>query len=140
MISYKKKFKNVTTMLLKNKKNLILKNLFGIVALKNCVISEIILEAVRKYLIRKLKKNCVIFFKIKPIFYTTKKSIGARMGKGFGSYDKRIFFLKSGTIFLELFTIKIKLLKYFLKKLQTKLYVTFRIIKRIFFYKHNKVT
>jgi ribosomal protein L16/L10AE len=136
MAFYKKKFKNISISLLKNKKNLILKNVFGIKTVKCCVISDLMLEALRKYLIRKTKKNCIIFLKIKPIQYTTKKSIGARMGKGFGAFDKKIFFLKSGTLFLEIFSIKIKLLKYFLKKLQTKLNVKFKFIKRVFFYKY----
>jgi large subunit ribosomal protein L16 len=137
MFFYKKKFVNITTGLLQNKKNLILKNLYGIRTVKCCIVSEQLLEALRKYLIRKTKKNCIIFLKIKPIQYTTKKSIGARMGKGFGSFDKKIFFLKSGTTFLEIFTMRIKLLKYFVKKLQSKFPVKFKFVKRIFFYKYK---
>jgi ribosomal protein L16/L10AE len=136
MLSYKKKFNNIAISLLKNKKNLILKNIYGIRTTKCSVISDNVIEALRKYLVRKTKKNCTIFFKIKPNQYITKKSIGARMGKGFGSFYKKIFFLRAGMVFIEFFSKKIKLLKYFLKKLQTKVSVTFKIVKRFFFYKY----
>lgn len=136
-MKYKKLFKSITTNLMRNTNSTIIKYVYGLKLLKNTVISDNLLEAIRKFIIRKLKYLSTIYLKVKPIFYQTKKAIGARMGKGFGSFISKFSFINAGSIIIEFFSIHFKLLKYLIKSVKKKLPVNSLIIIKKNFYKLN---
>jgi ribosomal protein L16 len=87
-----------------NKKSNYLKG--SIIGLKSKSYAKITpnqIESVRKDLVKLTKRNCKILIRLDINTPTTKKSIGSRMGKGIGVFNKYINYLKKGTIILELF-------------------------------------
>jgi len=80
---------------------------FGNVALMTTssgVVTKEQLESARLVIRRLIGKNLKILIKVKPFLAITKKSSGVRMGKGKGSFDTVVFFLKKDEILFELRT------------------------------------
>ena len=94
----------------------------GIIGLKSKSYSRITnnqIESLRKDIVRLTKRNCKILIRIDMNYSTTKKSIGSRMGKGVGNFDKYVCYLKKGSIILEFFYSTLMSKIYFKKILMT---------------------
>lgn len=136
---YKKQYKTDIIALQRNKNNFFLK---GNLALKNLKLSYINsnqLESIRRLLIRKLKKSSVIIIRMFCLLPITEKSVGTRMGKGAGGLKTKIFYLKKGTLFIELFTLNKKITKSVLKQIQMKYNFKSCLINRNFFFKKRYI-
>lgn len=86
------------------KEGIIKQGLWGLKAINYGIISKEQLEATRRVVMRLTKKSCKLWIRVICLTPTTKKSIGARMGKGVGSFCKNICNVKRGDILLEIFT------------------------------------
>ena len=69
---------------------------------KSGQISSVILESIRKSIIKRIKKIGKLYVFIFPNILLTKKPVGIRMGKGAGGANIWIYPVKAGKIILEL--------------------------------------
>lgn len=139
-MKYKKLFKHFSKNLIKNKNtnSYLIKNICALRLLKSSIISNNLIEAIRKYIVKKIKTFSTIHINIRPTFYITKKNIGARMGKGFGIFYKKVCYVKKGFNLIEFFSTHLKLIKYLLKKVKLKLPVKSIIVIKKSFFKDKK--
>jgi large subunit ribosomal protein L16 len=131
-LKYKKYQKNkITYITYNNKKINLLHNYIGILAQEPGRITKKHIEAVRKQLKRRLKKNLKLWIKILPNIPISKKPIGVRMGKGKGNIYYTCCNVSAGQIIFELL-IKSKLqveLNLILKSAISKLPILCKILK-----------
>lgn len=133
----KKQYKKYSLKTQKKNNILFSKNVIGLLNYKFDFITIKQIESIRKLIIRKLKKIVTVVIKVHCLLPITKKTIGIRMGKGSGSINNHICYIKPGIVFLEFFNLETKLLKKVLKQLQKKINLSVCILKRSFFFKIN---
>lgn len=107
--------------------------LWGLKAIKYGILTKEQLEATRRVVTRLTKKSCKLWIRIVCLTPKTKKSIGARMGKGVGNFYKNIYNVKEGDIILEIYTnltISNQLIKNALLKASKKLSVSTKLYKK----------
>jgi len=63
------------------------KNSYGLKSIDGGLISSTVLEAARRTIVRKMKKEGKLVININPYLSLTSKSIGIRMGKGAGNIE-----------------------------------------------------
>lgn len=120
---------------LSKKLNVVLKSFLGFKSKTTLYFTKKQLEAIRFYLLKKLKKIAIIFIKVNCLFPKTKKGIGIRMGKGAGNLDYNIVYIKQNHVFIEIFCLSLQKIKYTLKKLLSKLSINLILVQRLFFFK-----
>eukprot|EP00296_Roombia_truncata_P007688 JP446136.1.p1 GENE.JP446136.1~~JP446136.1.p1 ORF type:complete len:306 (-),score=-80.36 JP446136.1:69-986(-) len=76
-------------------------SIFSIKSLNYGTITAKQIENIRLYFVRKLKKNGIFYNKIFPNFGKTQKPLETRMGKGCGSIDHWIAYVKPGSLIFE---------------------------------------
>ncbi len=116
------------------------KGVFGMKALECSFITKKQIEILRRYIKRKIKyiqkrKSRLLRIKywmfFKNFYNITKKPSEIRMGKGKGPVCGKIFMIKRGVVFLEIFSkSNYKFLILILKKISLKLPVKIKIIKK----------
>lgn len=109
---------------------------YGIICVKSLsygILTDNQLEAVRRCILRKIKRKGIIWIRVQCNYPITKKSIGSRMGKGVGSIKYYISNIKKGRILLELQTLMSKELYLLLKKISFKLPVKTCILFRLYY-------
>lgn len=74
---------------------------FGLKSLSSARIKDCQIEAIRKYLAKKLKRTDKFWFRIFPFLSITSKPIETRMGKGKGNIVFYFFPLKAGRVLFE---------------------------------------
>lgn len=102
---------------------------FGLKSLSSARIKDCQLEAIRKYLIKNLKKTDKFWFRIFPFLSITSKPIETRMGKGKGSIAFYFFPLKAGRVLFEFQGISLKLAININTSVNSKLPIQTKIIK-----------
>lgn len=75
---------------------------YALVARSNGVVTIEQLNAARIAIKRKIRGFGMLWIRIKPNKNITRKSCGIRMGKGKGSFDKFVYFVKKDEILIEL--------------------------------------
>lgn len=119
---YKKIHKKVyINKLINFKLNYLKYNTCGLKILTNGLLSSIVLETIRKFIIKRIKKTGKLIINAYPYIPITKKSIGMRMGKGVGKIDKWVYPVKKGLILLELNNVSINIAKIIFKSISYKL-------------------
>lgn len=108
--------------------------LWGLKAVKYGILTKEQLEATRRVIVRLTKKSCKLWIRIICLTPKTKKSIGARMGKGVGNFYKNICNVKEGDIILEIYTnlmMTNQLIKNVLLEASKKLSIPTKLYKKI---------
>lgn len=116
------------------KEGIIKQGLWGLKAMVHGIISKEQLEATRRVVMRLTKKSCKLWIRVVCLTPKTKKSIGARMGKGVGVFYKNICNVKKGDILLEIFTnlmMNDQSVKKILLEASKKLSVSTKLYKKI---------
>ena len=116
------------------REGIIKQGLWGLKAINYGIISKEQLEATRRVVVRLTKKSCKLWIRIVCLTPKTKKSIGARMGKGVGSFYKNICNVKKGDILLEIFTnlmMTDRLIKKILLEASKKLSISTKLYRKI---------
>jgi ribosomal protein L16 len=87
-----------------NKSTILLNGVVGLKVLDKCCLELSQYNAIKFFFRRFFKKTRgTIWYRVFPKFYVTKKSLGnARMGKGKGSLDRLIIYVKKAQILFEL--------------------------------------
>jgi len=93
----------------------------ALIAKTGGIITNFQLEAMRRFLRRRLKKKAQIFFRIFPQSSFTKKPNDVRLGRGKGNPKYYGCIVKKGSIILELRTFSNKNMTSVLKQVQFKL-------------------
>ena len=108
------------------------KGLIGLRALDSGLLSSLDFKKMYEYLKKKFKKNCIFWITKYPNIFISKKSIGVRMGKGKGKSYTNGFYIKKGTIILEVINININYydIKKILEKYMCKLPIKTKLIKK----------
>jgi large subunit ribosomal protein L16 len=109
---------------------------YGVLCIKSLdygVLMDNQLEAVRRFLIRKIKRKGIIWIRVQCRYPVTKKSAGSRMGKGVGPVKFYIANIKKGRIILELQALITKELITFFKKLILKLPVKACVLLKTYY-------
>ena len=81
---------------------------YGVLCIKSLgygVITSNQLEALRRCILRKIKRKGIVWIRVQCTYPVTKKSIGSRMGKGVGPVKSHIFNMKQGRVLLEVQTL-----------------------------------
>jgi len=91
------------------------------------------LESIRRCILRKLKRKCIIWIRAECVYPITKKSAGSRMGKGVGPIKNYIMNVKSGRILLELQATVSKELISLLKRVLSNLPIRACILLRSYY-------
>lgn len=103
---------------------------YGLRTLEGGQISSKQIEAVRRVIVRKLKKTGQLWIRIFPNIPVTNKPIEVRMGRGKGAVDHWVAIVKPGTIIYELAEVKDSLAKVALLSGAKKLSMKCNIIQR----------
>ena len=102
----------------------------ALVAKTSGIITNFQIEAIRRFLRRKLKKKAQIFFRVFPFFNITKKPNDVRLGRGKGNPKYHACIVKKGSIILELRPFSNKNMTSILKQVQYKLRLQTHISKQ----------
>ena|SRR5690554_782211 len=86
------------------------------------------LEAIRRLIAKKIKKQGKLWIRVFTHIPKTKKPIEVRMGKGKGSVDSWITKIKPGTILCEIDGISLKLAKELFKESTQKLPIKLKLL------------
>lgn len=125
----------IKTQKLNNNLNIIFKNFYGFKSNTTFILNKNQFEMLRYYLTKKLKKIATYLIKVNCLLPKTKKGVGIRMGKGYGNVNQHLTYIKSNYVFIELFCLNYKQIKYTLKTLSKKLPVNLILVQRLFFFK-----
>ena len=109
---------------------------YGILCVKSLtygILTDNQLEAVRRCILRSIKRKGIIWIRIQCTYPVTKKSVGSRMGKGVGAVKMYISNVKKGSILLELQAPISRELLFLLKKVASKLSVKIAIFIRSYY-------
>lgn len=101
---------------------------FGLKILENGIISNVVLEAARRSITRKLKRLGKLKINGFPNIPITSKPLGVRMGKGVGSISGWVFSARKGKILFELKDVSVDLAKAALKSASFKLPVKTKFV------------
>lgn len=121
--TFKGKLKGLT-----NRGNKIIYGKFAIKVLEEYRLTHLQIDAAKKVLAKKLKKNGVIWTRIFPHIPITSKPNENRMGKGKGSVSSWVSKVKKGQIIFEINGIPFEIAKKVLKLTSNKLPVKTKII------------
>lgn len=99
----------------------------GLKARKSGLISARQIEAVRRVIVRKIKKKGKVWIRIFPYLPITSKPTESRMGKGKGSVDHWVARVKGGTVLFEICGVPKHTAKEALKACSKKLPIKSRI-------------
>ena len=103
ILKYKKYHKNKKKILGFSKKCICpFLGIYGIKALEGSLLNKSNIEACRKVIVRKIKKQGNLYVNCTPNIPVTTKSIGLRMGKGKGPVSSWVFPVKTGRILIEI--------------------------------------
>ena len=103
IIRYKKKFKKKSFFSVKNFfLGLCQLGSYGIKALSSGLLTIKQVETSRRIIVNITERTGKVFIRVRFQHPITAKSLGSRMGKGSGSIKGYIFYIKKGTIFIEL--------------------------------------
>jgi large subunit ribosomal protein L16 len=102
----------------------------ALIAKTSGIITNFQLEAIRRFLRRKLKKKAQIFFRVFPQYGITKKPNDVRLGRGKGNPKYYACLVKKGSIILELRPFSNKNMTNILKQTQYKLRLQTHISKQ----------
>ncbi len=94
---------------------------FGVKALESGILSAKTIEAVRRTITRKFKRNGKIWITIFPDIPVTQKPLEVRMGKGKGAFSYWIAKIKAGQILFEMDGVSLQLAKQAFKLADYKL-------------------
>ena len=108
--------------------------LIGLKALESGVISYKQIESFKQIILKKTCKKIKIWIKIFPCFYTTKKPIGIRMGKGKGKISHRIYKITNGNIIIEICGSNDQTIINTIKLFKLKLPIKTKILKQFIFW------
>lgn len=109
--------------------NFLITGNFGLKSLSSSRIKDSQMEAIRKYLIKNLKKTDKFWFRIFPFLSITSKPIETRMGKGKGNIAFYFFPLKAGRVLFEFQGISLKLAIKINLSINSKLPIQTKLIK-----------
>lgn len=109
------------------------KGFYGLKVLESGVITPKQLETVRRVIARLTKRTSKIVINIFFNQPLTKKPLLTRMGKGSGSIDSWISYIKKGKIFIEIIGLNEKILVKLLKAVQAKINLKLELVKREIF-------
>jgi large subunit ribosomal protein L16 len=102
MLARKKQHNKKSVISHKNEKNgFIAHGLIGLKTSQFGILEKRQIESVRKFIMRKTKRNCKIWIKVRCLIPVTKKGKGSRMGKGAGAIDKYVYNVKKGIVLFE---------------------------------------
>ncbi len=104
--------------------------LYGLKSLECGIITPEQLEASRRLISRITKRSGKILIKVKFNHPLTKKPLLSRMGKGCGSLDSWIAYLKKGKVIIELLGVSNQLATLAFKAVCKRLPLKFEIIRR----------
>jgi len=104
----------------------------AIVAKSSGIITNFQIEAIRRFLRRKLKKKAQIFFRVFPQNSFTKKPNDVRLGRGKGNPKYFGCIVKKGSIILEIRPFSNKNMTNILNKAQLKLRLKTHISKQTY--------
>ena len=128
-LKYNKVHKKVYVNKLVNYKlNHLRTNSCGLKILTNGLLSAVVLEAIKKFIIKRIKKVGKLIINAYPHIPVTQKSIGMRMGKGVGNVSNWVFPLKRGLILFELNNVPLNIAKVILKSAAHKLSVKTKFV------------
>jgi len=106
------------------------KGYFGIKTLESGVITPKQLETVRRVLSRITKRTGKVFINISCNHPITKKPLLSRMGKGSGSIDTLISYVKKGKVIIEIKGVSKKLVFMAFKVVKYRISIKMTIIER----------
>lgn len=132
LIFSKKKFvKNRKGILcgIENKTNCLIFGDYGIKSLTSARIKSYQIEALRKFLMRSIRRTDKFWLRFFGFISITKKPIETRMGKGKGNVVSYFFPLKAGRILIEFYCISTKLALKINSSLKSKLPVKIKLVK-----------
>jgi len=89
---------------------------YGVIALETAFISMKQISAIRKMLLKKIKKNGKLLIRFSPNFCFTAKPAETRMGKGKGNPTEWVYPVKIGQILFELKQNNDKKISFFMAK------------------------
>ena len=130
-----KKYHKIKKIHKKQRSNLTLmcKGFYGLKVLESGLITPKQLETVRRIIVKLTKRTSKILINIFFNQPLTKKPLLSRMGKGSGSIDSWISYIKKGKIFIEIVDLDEKILDKLLKAVQVKINLKVEIVKREIF-------
>ena len=130
-----KKYHKIKKIYKKQRSNLIFmsKGFYGLKVLESGLITPKQLETVRRVIVKLTKRTSKILINIFFNQPLTKKPLLSRMGKGSGSIDSWISYIKKGKIFIEILDLDEKILDKLLKAVQVKINLKIEIVKREIF-------
>lgn len=109
---------------------------FGVISSSFSLIKFSQLEALRKYISRRVFKKSTKLHRISLTHTLFKKSTNARMGKGSGKFFKWFGYIKPGMVLFEFTILNLNLFKVqkLFKSINSKSPVKIRLIYKSFFY------
>lgn len=114
----------------KNKLQILRKGFYGLKVLESGVITPKQLETARRVIARITNRTGKIFINVFCNYPLTKKPLLSRMGKGAGSIDTWIAYVKKGKVIIEVKGISKKMVLIAFKAVQYRLSIKMDIIKR----------
>ena len=114
----------------KNKLQILRKGFYGLKVLESGVITPKQLETARRVIARITNRTGKIFINVFCNHPLTKKPLLSRMGKGAGSIDTWIAYVKKGKVIIEVKGISKKMVLITFKAVQYRLSIKMDIIKR----------
>lgn len=112
-----------------NKANFLVIGDFGLKSISSQRIKEYQIEAMRKFLVKKIRKNDKFWLRIFPFLSVTSKPIETRMGKGKGNISSYFFPLKAGRVIFEFQGISLKAALDLSISINSKLPIKAKLIK-----------
>ncbi len=106
---------------------------YGLKVLESCMLTGRHLETIRVSIVRTVRKGAKIWFRVFPDYPYTRKPAETRMGKGKGDPEKWVARILPGTVLVEISGVSEELALKALTKLNYKLGVKTKIVKRIRF-------
>lgn len=104
--------------------------LIGIKALESGIINNKQIDLFIEAILKKTNKCIKFWIKVFPHFYTTKKPVGSKMGKGKGKLSHKIYKITNGIIIIEFCGFKYKNIINIINSIKFKLPIKTKIIKQ----------
>lgn len=105
--------------------------MIGLKALESGNIRHEQIECIKQTILKRTKYKVKIWEKNNHYIKVTKKSIGIKMGKGYGKISNSILKISSGMIILEFSTIKYHILINILNKCKFKFSIKTKIVSNL---------
>lgn len=102
---------------------------FGLKCISSERIKDYQMEAIQKFLIKKIKKSNKFWFRVYPFLSITTKPVETRMGKGKGTIASFFFPLKAGRVLFEFQGISLKMALNLNMSIKSKIPIKTKLIK-----------